>query len=83
MVERLGEMIYVHNTKRIWVVNYPEIERTPTSNGHPEHWSVYYAIEKPRKGYLVWAHNNKRLGDYLTLDEAFKAGDAYEEKKAA
>ena len=69
------ETIYVHETKPVWIVHFDAIEPTPTSYGHPEHWNVYYAIEKLKRGHAVWAHNNKRLGEFASLEAAFAAAD--------
>lgn len=77
LVDRGGWPVHVHNEKLVWIVEYDAVERTLHDNGRPGHWSVYYAIEKRKKGLEHWAHDNKRLGDFLTLEEAKKAGDEH------
>lgn len=78
-VDRGGWPVWTHNTKLVWAVEYDALPRTTTDNGRPAFWAVYYAIEKRQPGRAHWAHNNKSLGNFPTLEAALAAGDAYVE----
>lgn len=79
-VERGSETVYVHPSGDLWAANYEAINGADYVR--PEHWSVYRAIERGRKGAQPWSRNNKSLGDFPTLEAAVAAGDAWIEANA-
>jgi hypothetical protein len=76
-VDRNGWPVYIHASDDMWAVHYDAVPGM-----HLDHWTVYYAIAKKKRGAQPWSRNNKALGDFPTLEAAFAAGEAWIESKA-
>jgi hypothetical protein len=74
LVDRGGWPVHIHESDDLWIVQY---DAAPTAGYPTEHWTVYYRIAKRKKGAEPWSVNNKSLGDYLTLEAAMLAGEAW------
>lgn len=76
-VERNGETIWVHKTAPVWIVHYSAIE--DSQSFRHAFYQPYVATVPLKKGRMVWAHDNKRVGNegaFRTLEDAMRAAEA-------
>ena len=61
--------LWMHDSGMIWIRHYDLVSRP--------FFQAYRALEKPKKGQMPWAVNNKKISEkgFATLDETIKEAE--------